>query len=69
MNNIDIIMAQSTDNIGELSFELLFDEEPQTLSSTKEEKDKKIEKKEKIEEKPIMFNRFKETKTIQPKYK
>lgn len=57
INKIDIIMEKSNDNIGDLSFDLVFGEEPITLSSTTEEKDKKIEKKEK---KLYFFNRFKE---------
>jgi|LauGreDrversion4_2_1035121.scaffolds.fasta_scaffold14483_2 hypothetical protein len=50
---------KNIDNIGDLSFDLLFGEEPDqnTLSSTKEEKPKKIEK---IEKKTLFFNRFKE---------
>lgn len=53
-------------DVGELSFELLFGEEPEFSSSIKEEKDtKKIEKIEndskKIEKKPVFFNRFKDS--------
>ncbi len=55
-----------TDNIGELSFDLLFAEEPHDFSSTKEEKPQKIEnvekidKIDKIDKKTLFFNRFKE---------
>ena len=51
---------EQIDNIGDLSFDLVFEEEPlTTLSSTKEEK-VKIEKK--IEKKQLFMNRFKEKK-------
>jgi hypothetical protein len=56
-------IEKNIDNIGDLSFDLLFGEEPvpNTLSSTKEEKTIKIEKKiEKIDKKILFFNRFKE---------
>ena len=65
MNKKEVFVNMSKNHIqqdvGDLSFELLFGEEPVSSSSIKEEKDsKKIEKIEKIEKKPVFLNRFKD---------
>ncbi len=50
----------TTNNIGELSFDLVFAEDPHDFSSTKEEKPINIGKIENIDKKTLFFNRFKE---------